>query len=195
MTIAPELDRRPRELGKLAGGITVTEVGLVLPAGLSSAAYQRIGADIARTLKGSAWAIGDWGHYGEWEYGKAYEAMIRVTGLDYQTLRNYASVAGRFSLERRRRALSFAHHAEVAALPIAEQDAWLDRAEQERWTRQDLRAALQEGRAIAPAAALLPVAFRIPPAKHERWAAAAARAGVTVSEWAEQTLDEAAANG
>jgi hypothetical protein len=41
---------------------------------------------------------------------------IVATGLDYQTLRNYAAVARRFELSRRRDNLSFHHHAELCAL-------------------------------------------------------------------------------
>ena len=41
--------------------------------------------------------------------------------LDYQTLRNYAWVARRFAMSRRRDTLSFGHHAEVPALPEPEQ--------------------------------------------------------------------------
>jgi hypothetical protein len=66
------------------------------------------------------------------------------TSLDYQTLRNYAWVARRFNLSRRRDALSFAHHAEVAALPDPEQDYWLRKAESESWSRNKLRREVRE---------------------------------------------------
>ena len=41
--------------------------------------------------------------------------------------------------ERRRDSLSFGHHAEVAALPEAEQDYWLRKAEQLGWPVKRLR--------------------------------------------------------
>jgi len=66
-----------------------------------------------------------------------------------------AYVAGRFEVPRRREALSFSHHAELAGLPAEEQDLWLDRAEASalsvRSSRSELlharrRAALAEAR-------------------------------------------------
>jgi len=59
--------------------------------------------------------------------------------LDYGTLRNYAWVARRFALSRRRDMLSFGHHAEVAAMPEAEQEYWLGKAEELSWSRNQLR--------------------------------------------------------
>ncbi len=50
-------------------------------------------------------------------------------------------------LSRRRDNLSFSHHLEVAGLEKpAEQDRWLDLAEGNGWTREELRAALREAR-------------------------------------------------
>jgi hypothetical protein len=78
--------------------------------------------------------------YGESAYGwSRYREAIDRTGLDYQTLRNYAWVARRFEHGRRRTGLSFAHHAEVARMSPPEQDFWLRKAEQQKWSRNELR--------------------------------------------------------
>ncbi|MGW0651777.1 LmbU family transcriptional regulator, partial [Streptomyces umbrinus] len=71
-------------------------------------------------------------------------AMER-TSLDYQTLRNYAWVAGKVARSRRRPELSFQHHQEVAALPPDEQDYWLGRAVEGSWSRAELRRRLRLG--------------------------------------------------
>ena len=70
----------------------------------------------------AAWCLGDWLVFGEQAYAGRYRQAIERTSLDYQTLGNYAWVAKRFSLSRRRDELSFGHHSEVAALPEPEQD-------------------------------------------------------------------------
>ena len=75
-----------------------------------------------------AWWIGDWLLFGQQAYGQRYKAAAEETGFDYQTLRNYAWVASRFELSRRRDSLSFQHHAEVCALSNEQQEAWLDLA-------------------------------------------------------------------
>jgi hypothetical protein len=77
--------------------------------------------------------------YGESAYTGRYREAIEKTSLDYQTLRNYAWVARRFPMSRRRDTLSFGHHAEVAALQGPEQDYWLRKAEELRWSRNQLR--------------------------------------------------------
>lgn len=64
---------------------------------------------------------------------------IEACGLDYQTLRNYAWVARKFELDRRRETLSFQHHAEVSSVAPGEQDKWLDPAEEFNWSRNELR--------------------------------------------------------
>jgi hypothetical protein len=58
-----------------------------------------------------------------------------VVYVVYQTLRNYAVVARRLKLSRRRDNLSFQHHAEVCALGFEEQDRWLDLAAESPWRR------------------------------------------------------------
>src|SRR5262249_39478449 len=85
--------------------------------------------------------------YGQAAYAGRYREAVERTGLDYQTLRNYAWVAGRFELSRRREALSFGHHAEVAALPGPEQDFWLRKAEEVGWPVMPMRREVRGGRA------------------------------------------------
>jgi hypothetical protein len=61
------------------------------------------------------------------EYGTGRESAEKI-GVEYQTCRNLAWVAGEVELSRRRDNLSFSHHAEIADLPPAKQDKWLARA-------------------------------------------------------------------
>ena len=111
----------------------------------------RIGRQLEAVASSSAWCLGDWLSYGRAAYAGRYRDAVEQTSLDYQTLRNYAWVAGRFPLSRRRDTLSFGHHAEVAALPEPEQDFWLRKAGDLGWSRNHLRcevrASLRERRA------------------------------------------------
>ncbi len=95
--------------------------------------------------RGVAWWIGDWLRYGNAQFGEKYSRAARITGYDPQSLMNMAYVASRFPPERRRTAVSWSHHAEVAALPPAEQDEWLDFAQRNQLSvgslRQELRSA------------------------------------------------------
>ncbi len=75
------------------GRTPYTPVGLRLPASLSFERWQALGRRIGSITNASSWWLGDWAFYGEASYGEKYKQAIAVTGLDYQTLRNYAWVA------------------------------------------------------------------------------------------------------
>jgi hypothetical protein len=108
--------------------------------------WVRQGRWLGALSRGSGWWIGDWVRYGNARYGERYSAAARVTRYDLQTLRNMAFVAGRFEASRRRDALSFSHHAELAGLPPDEQELWLDRAEASGLSLRRLRSELRQAR-------------------------------------------------
>ncbi|RPF24823.1 LmbU family transcriptional regulator [Streptomyces sp. TLI_185] len=123
---------------------TVQKSGMILPKDLSERSWERIGTSLRELTNSSAWWLADWLIFGEAAYGwRRYREAIERTGLDYQTLRNYAWVARRFEQHRRRDSLSFAHHAEVTRLSSPEQDYWLCKAEQQKWSRNELRKAVR----------------------------------------------------
>jgi hypothetical protein len=115
-------------------------------AGLTIEDWARQGQWLGALGRGSGWWIGDWLRYGNARYGERYVAAGQVTGYDVQSLRNMAYVAGRFEVPRRRAALSFSHHAELAGLSPEEQDLWLDRAEVGALSVGSLRSELRRTR-------------------------------------------------
>src|SRR3954463_15876581 len=143
-----------------------------------------IGRRLSRITNASPWWLGDWLIYGRRAYGERYKAALDVTDLDYQTLRNYAWVARKFPVSRRRDSLSFQHHAEVAALPEPEQDLWLRRADGAQWSKSELRRRIgaERGRAKNPAAPVT-VRFEAAPDRVRRWELAAEQAGLELAEW------------
>ncbi|MDA0161676.1 LmbU family transcriptional regulator [Solirubrobacter ginsenosidimutans] len=154
-----------------------------------------VGARIARICGGAAWALGDWLLFGERRYGERYRSALEATNLDYQTLRNYAWVARSIAPARRREGLSFQHHAEVAALPAAEQDLWLHRAEAQEWSRNELRRQLSAQRLARRAEAAKPavvVRVEVPSDHAARWRSAAAAAQQGLPEWLREVADAAA---
>ncbi|MEZ0295407.1 MAG: hypothetical protein ACAI35_03025 [Candidatus Methylacidiphilales bacterium] len=73
-----------------------------------------------------------------------YTLAEELSGLSYQTLRNYKSVCEQICLSRRRDKLSFKHHVKVIGIDDpAIQDDWLDQAEQKNWSASDLCAAIR----------------------------------------------------
>jgi hypothetical protein len=119
--------------------IQVQKSGLLFLDKLSLRSWEAVGLQLVSFVESSTWWIADWLAYGESSFQDRYFEAIKTTNLSYQTLRNYAWVARRLEIARRRDALSFGHHAEVAALEQPEQDYWLRKAEQLGWSRNQLR--------------------------------------------------------
>lgn len=101
--------------------------------------YERLGSFLGQMNRACAWWVGDLVLFGEQIYGEEFSQIEQSLGLAPQTIANRASVARHVPPERRRAALPFGVHAEVAYLEPKERDQWLDRAEREGWTRAKLR--------------------------------------------------------
>jgi hypothetical protein len=149
------------------------------------------GAKLGLYSNATAWWLGDWLAFGQLKYGRRYKTAIAVTGLDYQTLRNYAVVSRRFEMSRRRDNLTFQHHAEVCALSDEEQDYWLDRAAAEQWSRNHLRRQLRRTSQCAGDSAVT-LRLTVESRRARSWQEAAERDASTFEEWATRLLDDAA---
>ena len=174
------------------GGARPLPVGLRFSGRLSFEQWCEVGRRVGVRANASMWWLGDWLIYGERTYGTRYLDAMAVTGLDYQTLRNYATVARRFSVPRRRSELSFHHHAELCSLPDEQQDGWLDRAVAGGWSRNELRRRLRAARDPSGPDAALPVRLAVAPERVDRWRHAAELSECSLAAWATAALDEAA---
>jgi hypothetical protein len=201
---------RPQRL--IAGHVVLPPTGLQLPGRVSFETWLDIGRHLAASVSSSTWCLGDWLIYGETAFTGRYREAVERTSLDYQTLRNYAWVARRFPLSRRRENLSFGHHAEVAALPEPEQDFWLRKAEQYHWSRNEIRREVRASRkergvdaptALAPHPASspdtstsgpddLPIVIQVTSDQLSLYQQAANQDGRSVQAWASVTLDRVA---
>jgi hypothetical protein len=215
-TVAGTAVVRPSFGARVAGApasrhVVLPRLGLVFPRRLPFEAWLVVGAQLSAVATSSAWRLGDWLIYGRAAYGSRYREAIGRTGLDYQTLRNYAWVAGRFELSRRRDTLSFGHHAELAALPGAEQDFWLRKAEEFGWStmrlRHEVRSSLaeraQEPAGLEPPATATPpeggpeeghltLRIKLTPGQLESCDRTARSQGMTIQAWAIRALEQAA---
>jgi hypothetical protein len=155
--------------------------------------WKAIGARIAMYSEASSWWLGDWLAFGQMKYGRRYKEGVALTGLDYKTLRNYAMVARRFELSRRRDDVSFQHHAEVCTLTDSEQGRWLELAAVNRWSKAELRRRLRgqlvDGSGYERVTSLR---LELEPTQEARWRAAAQRSDCSLETWVTQVADAAA---
>ncbi|MEU9169208.1 LmbU family transcriptional regulator [Streptomyces sp. NPDC048420] len=174
-----------------------------MPPDLSFADWASAGRKLARIADATCWCLGDWLAHGQTRFRGRYQRAAEEVGLNSQTLRNYAWLARKFSHDRRRPALSLQHHAEVAPLPVPEQDHWLRLAEERSWSRNELRRRIRTTRTAgtpgkpAPDSAARP--GRLPPLpvtveEVTRWHSAAEQRATDLSTWMVQTLNDAARN-
>lgn len=138
-------------LAELEKAGAVIRNGLFLPPDLEYDTYESIGAMLGALHQASSFLVGDYLLYGEYTYGEKYTQAALLLGLSPQTLANYASIAKRVPPERRRVGVSFSIHGEVASLPPAEQNKWLDIAESEHLTKQEVRDRLRPPKELPPA--------------------------------------------
>ena len=134
-------------LAELESAGAITETSLTLPPDIPWDRYEALVTMFGQIHRTSAWLLGDALNYGEKVYGETYTQAAVWTGLADQTLANYASTCSRVPRSRRRSALSFSVHSEVAWLEPREQEEWLDKVSSNGWTRSVLREELAPMRA------------------------------------------------
>lgn len=137
--------------GSLSQGDLFQPTGLTLPEGWSFDRWAAFGHDVLTPMaKGLQWWVGDWLLYGERNYGEQYAEAMNVTGLDYGTVANYQWVAGAVPFSLRKESLTWSHHFNVAGLEPKSQKDWLDRAEKEGWSSNELRQAIRDAKVLLP---------------------------------------------
>ncbi|MEV0388987.1 LmbU family transcriptional regulator [Nonomuraea sp. NPDC050643] len=164
---------------------------MFLPLDLSFELWQRIGDQLGVLTNSSAWWLGDWLVYGEKSFPNRYRTAIVETSLSYKTLRNYAWVARKFPMSRRRDTLSLQHHAEVAGLPVDEQERWLTRAEVEGWSQKRLRKEIHSSSHAQDERVTVTITVEVSSEREQRWKAAAQASSVSLPEWIAYSLDQA----
>ena len=140
------------------GQFVMERTGLTHKGSITKDDWLNFGERLSQLKDSIQWILGDWANLGlehaedwiedsdeeleqlsdELPDGK-YRVLLMSTPYAYKTLRNFAYVAGQIPMPRRRDTLSFTHHAEVAPRNAEEQEALLERAEQENLSTRQLR--------------------------------------------------------
>lgn len=124
----------------LPHGALIGKTGLILPDKLTEAEWGEVGLAIAERSSACQWALADWWAFGAHTYrSKTAEALAAKITLKPETLMNWGSVARKIPTSRRNEALSFSHHVAVASLDPEEQERFLSKAENRKWSVKKLR--------------------------------------------------------
>ncbi|MFN9820374.1 MAG: hypothetical protein ACK56K_06735 [Akkermansiaceae bacterium] len=126
---------------------TLTPRGIEFHGDLSFDEWEKLGEKLGDTERSIGFMIGDWINYAENKWGEKYNEAIAATGLEYQTLLNYAYVARRVQISVRTENLPFYHHQVVAKLKDPEeQKHWLTQAEDHDLSYRRLQKSINFGR-------------------------------------------------
>lgn len=118
---------------------------LILDESLDRDEWDNIGTFLKTANKAVQWWIGDWLNFGERKWGEMYTQALEMTDYDQGYLWNMKYVSSKVEFSCRHENLSWAHHESVASLPQQQRDYWLDYAEKNKTSRNDLRRLIKGG--------------------------------------------------
>lgn len=117
----------------------LTRTGLVLPNTITYERYEALGALLGEMHQVVQWACGDWLIAGEALFSEQESQASEIMNLSEESRKQYAWVAKKIPIEKRRRELSWGHHRAVASMKDErERDELLDQAVANRWTTREL---------------------------------------------------------
>lgn len=125
----------------------ITAMAWTPPVDISYEHWERCIEFLGALHQASRFWLGDGIEFGQHKYGEKYTQAIELTGLSESRLKVIAYTCRQVPKFRRRN-LPFDLHTEVASLSPDDQDYWLDWAERNRATRDELRAELRHRRLI-----------------------------------------------
>ena len=135
------------QIGGRIAGISINPHGAVIEGVPLEHTYEEAMRQISVAERTCKFALGDLLVSATAHYGDKYARWAEVTGFEVETLYNIASTCRRVPIPQRRvGSLSFTHHAEVAALSVADQSKWLALAEEKEIGSARLRKSIQLGR-------------------------------------------------
>jgi hypothetical protein len=141
LELVPEPSKGIQLLAELEAAGAITSTALTLSHDTPYEQCESLAAMFGQLHRTSAWLIGDLLLHIERVYGETYAQAAEATGLSKGALMNYTSVCSHIPRSRRRAAVPFSTHMEVAYLEPADQERWLKEAEKRKWTKEELRSA------------------------------------------------------
>jgi N6-adenosine-specific RNA methylase IME4 len=130
------------ELGKF----TLTATRLMVKSKPTFDDWVALGAWLQRADGAVAWWLGDWALFGEGNFEDRASQILDATHWDEKRLANVRWVCSAVGASRRRRDLSFEHHASVSRMDPDDQTKWLAKAHKHGWNIHEFRRAIRIAR-------------------------------------------------
>ena len=127
--------------------IGLSRTSLEIKSGANEEDYIRLDSWLNQIGGSLSWWWGDYLNHLASTRGIEYAEAKAASSYSPETLKRAAWVCRHIDRSRRHEALSFGHHIEVAGLSPTDQEIWLDRAEDERWSTKQLRAEIRKSKA------------------------------------------------
>jgi len=125
--------------GFLFRGITLTPVGFLADT-ITVEDFQALGEIIIKLSESIQWILGDYIVHGDnFKFNETYQALVAQSGLEVNTLYDYARVCRNVNFDVRTSKLSFSHHRHVMYLKEDEQRFYLNHAVKEGLSVSALR--------------------------------------------------------
>lgn len=108
--------------------VSLTPLGIQFHGELNREEWVQLGQKLGNAGRSIGFLIGDWLNYGDGkgDWGDTYTEAMRITGLEYKTLSDYAAVSRKVAFPLRNGNLAFELHKKVAPLKDPDQQAkWL----------------------------------------------------------------------
>lgn len=128
---------------ELSGALTATSLDLSSRPDLTYDQLETLVAYFGYVHNTSRWALFDTLRTIEMRHGDLVAQASELTGLAPSTIENGMSIVNKVPKSRRRAGVHFSMHAEVTKLAPNDQRHWLKVAEDERLTRDELRARIK----------------------------------------------------
>jgi hypothetical protein len=138
------------DLPNIEANVEFRDTGLTIADGLDAADWFALVSRLGSLAASAPWWLGDALAYGEHKYGEKYTAVAKATGRSEKTLRNYVYVATHVAPANRFALLPWGIHRVVASLTPEEQRRWLQLAEENDWTAEELHRERSRERRGAP---------------------------------------------
>ena len=121
-----------------------SKTGLTINEDMNFEKWEALGKRLKDIAKSIHFWLGDWLLEGDRKFGEISSQAIDENGFDQKILRNDLSICSRIEKRTRKDSLTWSHHKQVAYFELKLQEFFLDKAEREILSNDELRGVIKK---------------------------------------------------